>query len=192
MGFKHRATHQDEATTRRRLPSGISIVAEMDGAIVGTVTLRAPKAESRCAWYLQPGVWSFGQFAVRPDLQRNGLGEKLMREIELRESRSMAERNSRSTTGGRRERVSCAGMSDWAFVSSSSMSRGDEASYPQRGDVEAIARAQFVAARAARRLAQPAAIHVQRRSAILRALGRACSPAESTRRSWRRRRPRLQ
>ena len=84
MGFKYLATHQDEATTRQRLQSGISIVAEVDGAIVGTVTLRVPKTESRCAWYLQPGVWSFGQFAVRPDLQRNGLGQKLMREIEQR------------------------------------------------------------------------------------------------------------
>ena len=84
MGFKYLATHQDEAMTRRRLQSGISIVAELDGAIVGTVTLRAPNAESRCAWYLQPGVWSFGQFAVRPDLQRNGLGEKLMHAIEQR------------------------------------------------------------------------------------------------------------
>ena len=84
MGFKYLATHQDEATTRRRLQSGISLVAELDGAIVGTVTLRAPKAESRCAWYLQPGVWSFGQFAVRPDLQRHGLGKKLMHAIEQR------------------------------------------------------------------------------------------------------------
>ena len=84
MGFKYLATHQDEATTRQRLQSGISIVAEVDGAIVGTVTLRVPKTESRCAWYFQPGVWSFGQFAVWPDLQRNGLGQKLMREIEQR------------------------------------------------------------------------------------------------------------
>jgi ribosomal protein S18 acetylase RimI-like enzyme len=84
MGFKYLATHQDEATTRQRLQSGISIVAEMDGSIVGTVTVRAPEAESRCAWYLQPDVWSFGQFAVRTDLQRNGLGEKLMHAIEQR------------------------------------------------------------------------------------------------------------
>ncbi len=82
MGFKYLATHQDEATTQRRLQSGISIVAELDGVIVGTVTLRAPKAESRCAWYSQSGVWSFGQFAVRPDLARNGLGTRLMSVIE--------------------------------------------------------------------------------------------------------------
>ncbi len=84
MGFKYLATHQDEATTRQRLQSGISIVAELDGVIVATVTLRASKAESLCAWYLQPGVWSFGQFAVRPDLARNGLGTRLMRVIEQR------------------------------------------------------------------------------------------------------------
>ncbi|MDZ4404312.1 bifunctional GNAT family N-acetyltransferase/class I SAM-dependent methyltransferase [Prosthecobacter sp.] len=84
MGFKYLATHQDEATTQQRLQGGISIVAELDGAIVGTATLRAPEAESRCAWYSQPGVWSFGQFAVRPDLQRNGLGARLMRVIERR------------------------------------------------------------------------------------------------------------
>ncbi|MBK8037192.1 MAG: GNAT family N-acetyltransferase [Verrucomicrobiaceae bacterium] len=84
MGFKYLATHQDEATTRQRLQSGMSFVAEMEGVIVGTVTLRAPKAESGCAWYLEPGVWSFGQFAVRPDLARNGLGTRLMLVIEQR------------------------------------------------------------------------------------------------------------
>ncbi|MEQ1854055.1 MAG: GNAT family N-acetyltransferase, partial [Chthoniobacteraceae bacterium] len=84
MGFKYLATHQDEATTRRRLQSGISIVAVLDGDIVGTVTLRAPQAESPCAWFSQPGVWSFGQFAVRPDLQRNGMGQRLMHVIEQR------------------------------------------------------------------------------------------------------------
>ncbi|PAW90260.1 MAG: hypothetical protein B9S33_01870 [Pedosphaera sp. Tous-C6FEB] len=84
MGFKYLATHQDDATTRQRLQSGISIVAELEGVIVGTVTLRAPEAESQCAWYSQPGVWPFGQFAVRPDLQRNGLGARLMSLVEQR------------------------------------------------------------------------------------------------------------
>lgn len=84
MGFKYLATHQDEATTQQRLQGGISIVAELDGAIVGTATLRAPEAESRCAWYSQSGVWSFGQFAVRPDLQQKGLGARLLRVIEQR------------------------------------------------------------------------------------------------------------
>jgi predicted N-acetyltransferase YhbS len=84
MGFRYLATHQDDSTTERRLRRGLAFVAELDGEIVGTITLRPPKSESRCAWYLRPGVWTCGQLAVRPDLQRQGLGRRLMDTVERR------------------------------------------------------------------------------------------------------------
>lgn len=82
MGFRYLATHQDDATTFRRLQQGFAFVAEMDGTLVGTVTLRPPPAESDCAWYLRRGVFSFGQFAVRPDLQRLGIGLHMLQFVE--------------------------------------------------------------------------------------------------------------
>ena len=39
-GFRYLATHQDDATTARRLQGGMSFVSEVDGRIVGTITLR--------------------------------------------------------------------------------------------------------------------------------------------------------
>ena len=83
-GFRYLATHQDDSVTRDRLRSGISFVAELDGELVGTVTLRPPQKESSCAWYLQPGVWTFGQYAVRPDLQGQGLGRRMFDLVEDR------------------------------------------------------------------------------------------------------------
>jgi predicted N-acetyltransferase YhbS len=82
MGFRFLATHQDDATTLRRLQNGFAFVVEVDGAIVGTIALRPPATQSDCAWYLRPGVFTFGQFAVRPDLQRCGIGLRMLQFVE--------------------------------------------------------------------------------------------------------------
>lgn len=78
MGFRYLATHQDDATTLRRLQDGLSFLAERDGTIVGTITLRPPQSQSSCHWYRQASVYSFGQFAVRSDLHRCGIGRTLL------------------------------------------------------------------------------------------------------------------
>ena len=82
MGFRYLATHQDDATTARRLQAGFPFIAECQGTIVGTITLRGPEADSDCAWYRQPGVFTFGQYAVSPSLQRQGIGSRLMAFVE--------------------------------------------------------------------------------------------------------------
>ena len=82
MGFNYTATYQDDATTLHRLQSGSSIVAVVNGAIVGTVTLYAPKPGSACAWYTHTP--HFGQFGVHPDFQKLGIGRELMRRVEER------------------------------------------------------------------------------------------------------------
>lgn len=84
-GLHYQAANQDDATTRERLTSGESMVAELKGQIVGTVTLYAPNANAQCPTYRRSGVYKFGQFAVRPDLQRRGIGLKM---IELMEKRA--------------------------------------------------------------------------------------------------------
>ncbi len=77
MNLRYTATHQDDEVTRSRLSRGMPWVAEMEGEIVATVTLYQD-AGSGCGWYDKSGVFSFGQFAVRPDLQGRGLGGKLI------------------------------------------------------------------------------------------------------------------
>lgn len=83
MNLRFTATHQDDAVTRGRLSRGLPWVAELEGEIVATVTLYPAVSESGCCpWYREPGVFSFGQFAVRPDLQRHGLGTRLITLLE--------------------------------------------------------------------------------------------------------------
>jgi GNAT superfamily N-acetyltransferase len=81
-GFRYLASHQDEARTLRRLRSGTPFVAESRGDIIGTVTLYRPSSSSVCEWYRHPMVYHFGQFAVRPDFQRRGIGSRLYEHIE--------------------------------------------------------------------------------------------------------------
>jgi predicted N-acetyltransferase YhbS len=81
-GFRYVASRQDEATTLRRLRTGHAFIAESEGEIVGTVTLYEPSADSKCEWYRRPGVYRFGQFGVRPDLQQQGIGLRLYHHIE--------------------------------------------------------------------------------------------------------------
>jgi len=78
MGFRYLATHQDDATTERRLRDGFSFLAEKDGILIGTITLRSHAPQSPCQWYRRPPVYTFGQFAVRSDLQRLGIGRRLL------------------------------------------------------------------------------------------------------------------
>jgi GNAT superfamily N-acetyltransferase len=82
-GFRYLASHQDDGMTLHRLRSGIPFVAESGGAIIGTVTLYRPSPTSLCEWYRQPAVYHFGQFAVRPDLQRQGIGSRIYEHVEV-------------------------------------------------------------------------------------------------------------
>ena len=79
-GFRYLASHQDEATTLRRLRAGIPFVAVSGREIIGTVTVYPPAVSSSCEWYRT--VYHFGQFAVRPELQRRGIGFRLYEHVE--------------------------------------------------------------------------------------------------------------
>lgn len=81
-GFRYLASHQDDDVTLRRLGAGWPYVGELSGQLVATVTLRASEPDSACEWYRRPEVFTFGQFAVLPALQRSGIGRRLIRMIE--------------------------------------------------------------------------------------------------------------
>lgn len=82
MGFRYLATHQSEEVTARRLSRGAPLIAEMDGHIVGTVTLYPSRPDHQVEWYRRPDVCYFAQFGVSPDLQRQGIGVRLLRAVE--------------------------------------------------------------------------------------------------------------
>jgi GNAT superfamily N-acetyltransferase len=82
LGFRYLATHQPEEVTARRLARGFPLVAELDGRMVGTVTLYPSRPDHPVEWYRRPEVCHFGQFGVRPELQRQGIGLALLRAVE--------------------------------------------------------------------------------------------------------------
>jgi GNAT superfamily N-acetyltransferase len=84
MGFRYLATHQSEEVTERRLSRGAPLIAEMDGRIVGTVTIYPAREDHPIEWYRRPDVCYFAQFGVIPTLQKQGIGVKLLRAIEDR------------------------------------------------------------------------------------------------------------
>jgi GNAT superfamily N-acetyltransferase len=83
-GMRYLASHQDDATTRRRISGGECWLAEMGGQLIGTITLRDADRTSGCPWYDRPDVASFGQFAVHPACQSRGVGSRLIDHVEQR------------------------------------------------------------------------------------------------------------
>jgi len=77
QGLRFLASHQSEDVTRERLGSGFPLVGLLAGEIVATLTRYGPTPDSPCEWFRRPAVNSLGQFAVRPDLQGQGIGRRL-------------------------------------------------------------------------------------------------------------------
>lgn len=78
QGLRFVASHQDSATTLRRIQSGFAFVAVAGDTLVGTVTVYSEPSDSACDYYRRPGVARFGQFAVEPAQQGTGLGRRLL------------------------------------------------------------------------------------------------------------------
>lgn len=82
MGFHYWASHQSEEDTRRRTEKGDCFVAVRGGRLVGTVTARRGGADEEVPEYQSGEVFIFGQFAVEPSLQKEGLGSRLLERAE--------------------------------------------------------------------------------------------------------------
>lgn len=83
-GLRFVATHQDEQTTRRRAERGECYLAIEGTRLIGTVTLYSPDKTDGSPWRDRSDVASFGQFAVEPEFQRQGIGSSLIRFVERR------------------------------------------------------------------------------------------------------------
>jgi GNAT superfamily N-acetyltransferase len=83
-GMRYWASYQDEAGTRLRCAQGECWIAARGQRLIGTITWRAGGASEKCPWYTRRQVAIFGQFAVEPELQRTGIGTRLLERVESR------------------------------------------------------------------------------------------------------------
>lgn len=85
MGLRYLATHQDATVTQERIDTGECYIALLKKQLVGTLVVTYPRrVDSDCAWYQQDGISKIGQFAVRPMIQKLGIGTQLLDHAELR------------------------------------------------------------------------------------------------------------
>jgi len=88
QGWNFTAADQSVDLTRKRVSAGQCLVAQMDGRLVGTVTVRGPyhpETDAWCLltpWYQRADTAILSQFAVDPAMQGLGLGGRLMDEAE--------------------------------------------------------------------------------------------------------------
>ncbi len=84
QGLNFTAADQSAELTLKRAAEGQCFVAELAGRVVGTVTVCGPYDEIAAPWAAQVPAFRdrdtahFHQFAVDPDLQRQGLGRRLV------------------------------------------------------------------------------------------------------------------
>ena len=81
-GFRYFATYQTPEQTAERVAKGICLVGVSDGKMVATICYYAPTQTRGYPWYDRSDVASFGQFTVEPDLQRCGVGSRMVELVE--------------------------------------------------------------------------------------------------------------
>jgi GNAT superfamily N-acetyltransferase len=77
-GLRFLASHQDVSVTKQRIEEGECYVGILKNKIVATITYSRHPHKDACEWDRQPHVATYGQFAVEPELQNTGIGNKLM------------------------------------------------------------------------------------------------------------------
>lgn len=75
--LRYWATHQSVEDTAKRFSLGQGLIAESNGRIVGTITVRPPHPNSEVPLYRNLSVWILTQFGVLPELQGCGIGRQL-------------------------------------------------------------------------------------------------------------------
>jgi GNAT superfamily N-acetyltransferase len=85
MGLNYTAVDQSVSVTRSRIDEETCYVAVADeGRMCGTIVFHPSLAGTGASWLEQAGVAHFGQLAVEPNFQKQGLGARLMDIVEMR------------------------------------------------------------------------------------------------------------
>lgn len=89
MGLNYVAATQDSSITLKRIASAYKCyIGICNHRIIGTISLYSPKPSDKCGWYNKDFVAKIGQFAVLPELQKYGIGSRMMDIVE-NEARNM-------------------------------------------------------------------------------------------------------
>jgi len=83
-GMRYVASHQSADVTRERMANGETFIAALGDRIIGTVTLKDAEHTAGSPFYDRPNVADFGQFAVAPAFQHQGIGSRMMEMVEAR------------------------------------------------------------------------------------------------------------
>lgn len=81
QGLRFVATHQDEATTLRRVNHGQTFLAIRNAGLVGIISCYGPHLGD-CETYSRHDTAKFGHFAVEPSLRNSGIGSLLLQHVE--------------------------------------------------------------------------------------------------------------
>lgn len=81
MGLYFVATYISDEEAKLLIDRGECFIAELNGKIIGSILLYA-KGKNNPPLYLREDVSVFGKFAVEPEYQKSGIGDKLMKYIE--------------------------------------------------------------------------------------------------------------
>lgn len=81
-GFKYLASHQGDGVTQERISQGKCYIIRNNSGIIATITYYPPGSKTGHPLYMQKGTSTYGQLAVRPDLQRQGLASRLINFVE--------------------------------------------------------------------------------------------------------------
>ncbi len=93
MGLNYVAATQDDTITLRRAQSAYKCyIGLYKQRIAATISLYAPQPTEKSQWYSKDFVAKVGQFAVVPDLQRYGIGSRLMDIVEVEAKKLMGVR----------------------------------------------------------------------------------------------------
>jgi GNAT superfamily N-acetyltransferase len=76
-GLRFNASHQAQEYTARCLVEGAAFMAELQGRIVGTITVYRPDPRADTAVYREPNTYHLGQFGVDSDCKGKGIGRAL-------------------------------------------------------------------------------------------------------------------
>jgi len=77
-GLRFLASHQDVSITKQRAEEGECYVGIFEKKIIATITYSRHPHKDSCKWDKQSHVATYGQFAVEPEFQNTGIGNKLM------------------------------------------------------------------------------------------------------------------
>jgi GNAT superfamily N-acetyltransferase len=78
LGLNYTSVDQTTGETGARIARGKCAVVEINGKVVGTITVIGARPDRGTPWYREPHVASAHQFAVEPALQGHGIGTALM------------------------------------------------------------------------------------------------------------------